>query len=36
MMTPYIAVDAAQKFRYFAGWADNQGETIAHLGGAGA
>ncbi len=30
MITPFIALDAAQKFRYFAGWADKiQGETIS-------
>ena len=30
MMTPFIALDAAQKFRYFGGWADKiQGETIS-------
>jgi acyl-CoA reductase-like NAD-dependent aldehyde dehydrogenase len=30
MVTPYIAQDAAQKFRYYAGWADKiRGETIA-------
>lgn len=34
MMTPFIAVDAAQKFRYFAGWADKiQGETISPWNG---
>ena len=34
MMTPFIALDAAQKFRYFAGWADKiQGETIGTWGG---
>ena len=30
MVTPFIALDAAQKFRYFGGWADKiQGETIS-------
>jgi len=30
MLTPFIAADAAQKFRYFGGWADKiQGETLA-------
>ena len=30
MMAPFIAPDAAQKFRYFGGWADKiQGETIS-------
>lgn len=34
MMTPFIAMDAAQKFRYFAGWADKvKGETISTWGG---
>ena len=34
MMTPHIVVDAIQKFRYFAGWADKiQGETINTWGG---
>jgi aldehyde dehydrogenase (NAD+) len=29
MVTPHIAADAAQKFRYFAGWADKiRGETL--------
>lgn len=31
---PYISYDAAQKFRYFAGWADKiEGRTIATWGG---
>lgn len=30
MMAPFIAMDAAQKFRYFAGWADKiRGETVS-------
>ncbi len=30
LVTPFIVLDAAQKFRYFAGWADKiQGETIS-------
>jgi acyl-CoA reductase-like NAD-dependent aldehyde dehydrogenase len=30
MVAPYIAMDGAQKFRYFGGWADKiQGETIS-------
>jgi aldehyde dehydrogenase (NAD+) len=30
MITPFIALDAAQKFRYFGGWADKiRGETIS-------
>lgn len=34
MMTPYIAADAAQKFRYYAGWADKiRGETISTWAG---
>lgn len=34
MMTPYIPADAAQKFRYFAGWADKiQGRTLATWAG---
>jgi acyl-CoA reductase-like NAD-dependent aldehyde dehydrogenase len=34
MMTPYIAMDAAQKFRYYAGWADKiRGETISTWAG---
>jgi aldehyde dehydrogenase (NAD+) len=33
MMTPFIVLDAAQKFRYFGGWADKiQGETISTWG----
>ena len=33
MMAPFFAVDAVQKFRYFAGWADKiRGETIATWG----
>ncbi len=33
MVAPFFAVDAAQKFRYFAGWADKiKGETIATWG----
>ncbi|MGO9932587.1 MAG: aldehyde dehydrogenase family protein [Steroidobacteraceae bacterium] len=35
MVTPFIAADAAQKFRYFAGWADKiQGETLGSWAGA--
>ncbi len=34
MMGPHMAADAAQKFRYFAGWADKiEGRTIATWGG---
>jgi acyl-CoA reductase-like NAD-dependent aldehyde dehydrogenase len=34
MMAPFQSVDAAQKFRYFAGWADKiQGKTIKTWGG---
>jgi len=34
MMAPFIAADAAQKFRYFGGWADKiHGETISTWGG---
>ncbi len=34
LMTPFIAADAAQKFRYFAGWADKiKGETLSVWGG---
>jgi acyl-CoA reductase-like NAD-dependent aldehyde dehydrogenase len=34
MAAPYMAIDAAQKFRYFGGWADKiQGRTIATWGG---
>jgi acyl-CoA reductase-like NAD-dependent aldehyde dehydrogenase len=34
MMTPYVALDAVQKFRYFAGWADKiRGETISTWAG---
>jgi aldehyde dehydrogenase (NAD+) len=34
MVAPFMAVDAAQKFRYFGGWADKiQGETISTWGG---
>jgi aldehyde dehydrogenase (NAD+) len=34
MVTPYIVADAAQKFRYFAGWADKiQGETLGSWAG---
>ncbi|HTZ70313.1 MAG TPA: aldehyde dehydrogenase family protein [Acetobacteraceae bacterium] len=34
MAAPYMALDAAQKFRYFGGWADKiQGRTIATWGG---
>jgi len=34
MVAPYIAMDAAQKFRYFAGWADKiQGDTLSAWGG---
>jgi acyl-CoA reductase-like NAD-dependent aldehyde dehydrogenase len=33
MAAPYMAVDAAQKFRYFAGWADKiQGATVPTWG----
>lgn len=33
MMTPFFVLDAAQKFRYFAGWADKiKGETISTWG----
>jgi aldehyde dehydrogenase (NAD+) len=35
MVTPYIAADAAQKFRYFAGWADKiRGETLGSWAGS--
>ena len=34
MAAPYMAIDAAQKFRYFGGWADKiQGLTISTWGG---
>jgi acyl-CoA reductase-like NAD-dependent aldehyde dehydrogenase len=34
MVTPFFAMDAAQKFRYFGGWADKvKGETIGTWGG---
>jgi aldehyde dehydrogenase (NAD+) len=34
MVTPYIVADAAQKFRYFAGWADKiRGETLGSWAG---
>jgi acyl-CoA reductase-like NAD-dependent aldehyde dehydrogenase len=34
MVTPFIAADAAQKFRYFAGWADKiRGETLGSWAG---
>ncbi len=34
MSAPYMAIDAAQKFRYFGGWADKiQGQTINTWGG---
>jgi acyl-CoA reductase-like NAD-dependent aldehyde dehydrogenase len=34
MTAPYIAADAAQKFRYFGGWADKiSGRTVATWGG---
>ncbi len=34
MAAPYMAIDAAQKFRYFGGWADKiQGRTISTWGG---
>ncbi len=34
MAAPYMAIDAAQKFRYFGGWADKiQGRTVATWGG---
>jgi acyl-CoA reductase-like NAD-dependent aldehyde dehydrogenase len=34
MTTPYIAADAAQKFRYFGGWADKiAGRTVSTWGG---
>lgn len=34
MVAPYIAIDAAQKFRYYGGWADKiQGRTVATWGG---
>jgi acyl-CoA reductase-like NAD-dependent aldehyde dehydrogenase len=34
MMTPFMVADAAQKFRYFGGWADKiQGRTIKTWGG---
>jgi len=34
MVAPYVAMDAAQKFRYFAGWADKiQGDTLSAWGG---
>ena len=34
MVTPYMVMDGAQKFRYFGGWADKiQGETIATWAG---
>jgi len=35
MVTPYIAADAAQKFRYFAGWTDKiRGETLSSWAGS--
>lgn len=34
MVTPYLALDGVQKFRYFAGWADKiKGETISTWAG---
>jgi acyl-CoA reductase-like NAD-dependent aldehyde dehydrogenase len=34
MAAPYMAIDAAQKFRYFGGWADKiQGRTVSTWGG---
>lgn len=34
MAAPYMALDAAQKFRYFGGWADKiQGQTVSTWGG---
>jgi acyl-CoA reductase-like NAD-dependent aldehyde dehydrogenase len=34
LVTPFMAMDAAQKFRYFAGWADKiQGETLGSWSG---
>jgi acyl-CoA reductase-like NAD-dependent aldehyde dehydrogenase len=34
MMTPFVALDAVQKFRYFAGWADKiRGETLGSWAG---
>lgn len=34
MAAPYMAIDAAQKFRYFGGWADKiQGQTVSTWGG---
>jgi aldehyde dehydrogenase (NAD+) len=34
LVAPFIAADAAQKFRYFGGWADKiQGETLSSWGG---
>jgi acyl-CoA reductase-like NAD-dependent aldehyde dehydrogenase len=34
MAAPYMAIDAAQKFRYYGGWADKiQGRTVATWGG---
>ena len=34
MAAPFMAIDAAQKFRYFGGWADKiQGRTISTWGG---
>ena len=34
LTTPFFAIDAAQKFRYFGGWADKiQGQTISTWGG---
>jgi acyl-CoA reductase-like NAD-dependent aldehyde dehydrogenase len=34
MTAPYLAYDAAQKFRYYGGWADKiEGETISTWGG---
>lgn len=34
MTTPFFAIDAAQKFRYYGGWADKiQGRTISTWGG---
>ena len=34
MIAPFIAADAAQKFRYFGGWADKiQGETLSTWAG---
>ena len=33
LIAPFVAADAAQKFRYFAGWADKiQGETLSTWG----